>query len=324
MKLSIGLVITCISLQAQVVPTQPVSDLEIVAKVNGKDITAGEVRASMASMPPEFAKMFEQNPKYAVQQIFVMRHLAEEAEKKKLDQQSGVKEQLAMTRANILANAMVTDEHNNYIVPQDLIDQYYEREKSRFRKAEIKVIGLAFYQGTSGALSGSLEDIARGVADGATGKAKRNEAETRKLAEDLLKQLRAGTDFAKLAAEYSDDPTSKAKGGEAQPITADSSHPEDWRTTIMALKRGEFAGPLRQGNSYFIVRLEQIGIQPLGEVREPVIQAIKQQHVNTWFQDVNKQFEPQVQNLQFFTRSAGTPVPGKPAGMPPAAPPPAR
>ena len=185
--------------QAPPLPVQPVPDLAIVAKVDGKDITAGEVRTALANMPPEFAGLFAQNPKYAVQQIFVMRHLAAEGEKAKLDQQSPTKEQLEMVRANILASAMVSFEHNSYIPTEKEMQDYYAKENQRFRKADIKVIALAFRQDVVGAVQGSMEDIARGVAAGATGQATRTEAQTRDLATDLMKQLREpGADFAKL------------------------------------------------------------------------------------------------------------------------------
>ena len=51
-------------------------------------------------MPDEFVQLFQQNPKYAVQQLFMLRYLSEEAEKAKLGEQSPLKEQLAFLRAN--------------------------------------------------------------------------------------------------------------------------------------------------------------------------------------------------------------------------------
>ena len=72
MKYCLVLVLACCPLFAQTPPTSDVPDDAVVAKVDGKDVTAGEIRKSMMVMPQEFIQLFQQNPKYAVQQLFML------------------------------------------------------------------------------------------------------------------------------------------------------------------------------------------------------------------------------------------------------------
>ena len=136
MKYCLTLVLACSSLFmqnlfAQTPPAGDVPDNAVVAKVDGKDVTAGEIRASMMFMPQEFIKLFQQNPKYAVQQLFMLRYLAEEAENTKLGEQSPLKEQLAFMRANSLASAMISHEHNFFPVSGQMIKEFYDRNQAR-------------------------------------------------------------------------------------------------------------------------------------------------------------------------------------------------
>ena len=74
-------------LSAQIMPTGEIPDGTVVAVVDGKNLTAGEVRAALANMPPEFSSIYQQNPQAAIQNMFVMNHLAAEAEKAKKEAQ---------------------------------------------------------------------------------------------------------------------------------------------------------------------------------------------------------------------------------------------
>jgi parvulin-like peptidyl-prolyl isomerase len=212
---------------AQVPPKTDVPDDAVVAKVDGMPVTAGEIRKSLMIMPKEFVQLFNQNPKYAVQQLFMLRYLAEEAERSKLGDESPMKEQLQFLRSNAMASAMVSHEHNFYKVSDDMVKEFYERNKARYQQAKIKVIYVAFKPTVPvvGAVpqNQSLEDIARSLSEGAVAKTQRSEAEARKLAEDLVKQIRGGADFAKLVAEHSEDPASKAAGGDFGVVNTNSS-----------------------------------------------------------------------------------------------------
>ena len=113
-----GLLCTNVSAQAPAAPQTDVPDDAVVAKVDGMPVTAGEIRKSLMIMPNEFVQLFNQNPKYAVQQLFMLRYLSEEAERTKLGDESPMKEQLAFLRANAMASAMVSHEHNFYPVTE--------------------------------------------------------------------------------------------------------------------------------------------------------------------------------------------------------------
>jgi len=310
---------------AQTPPVQNVPDDAVVATVDGKDVTAGEIRQNLAFMPNEFIQLFQQNPTYAVKQMFMLRYLADEAEKAKLGEQSPLKEQLAFLRANTLASAMVSHEHNFYQVSNQELKQFYDKNQARYQQAKIKVIYIAFKP--SAPLTGpvptgkSLEDVARAISEGGSSKTQRTEAEARKLAEDLVKQIRGGADFAKLVAEYSEDSTSKAAGGDFGVVNINSSYSEDVKKAVLALKVGEVTDPLPQSNAFYIIRVEEKTIQPMAEVSVSISEEIRGTHLNQWLGDVAKRFEPTVKSVPFFTQPKLA-VPGAaPKGAAPPAPP---
>ena len=321
MKYCLVLVLAFYPLFAQTPPTSDVPDDAVVAKVDGKDVTAGEIRKSMMVMPQEFIQLFQQNPKYAVQQLFMLRYLANEAERTKLGEESPLKEQLAFLRANSLASAMISHEHNSYPVSGQMIKEFYERNQARYQQAKIKVIYISFkpIAPVTGSVSGekSLEDVARALSEGSLSKTQRTEADARKLAEDLVKQIRGGADFAKLVADYSEDAASKAAGGDFGIVNVNSSYSADVKKAVLALKPGEVTDPLRQSNAFYIIRVEDKTVQPVGEITAAISQEIRQAHLNEWLGEVSKRFDPAVENVQFFTQpKSAVPVPATPSPVP--------
>jgi peptidyl-prolyl cis-trans isomerase C len=306
MKYLFILVLACMPLAAQTLPGA-VPDDTVVANVAGKDVTAGEIRQSLALMPNEFIQLFQQNPKYAVQQLFMLRYLSDEAEKAKLGEQSPLKEQLAFLRANSMASAMISHEHNFYPITNEEIKDFYDKNQARYQQAKIKVIYIAFrpsapLMGTVPTGNKSLEEIARAISEGGSSQTQRTEAEARKLAEDLVKQIRGGTDFMKLVAEYSEDPTSKAAGGDFGMVNINSSYSADVKKAVLALKAGEVTDPLPQSNAFYIIRVEEKTIQPMAQVTVSISEEIRGAHLNQWLSDVNKRFEPAVKSVEFFTQ----------------------
>ena len=80
---------------------------------------------------------------------------------------------------------------------------------------------------------------------------------SRDRANNVLKQLQAGADFATLAATYSDDPITKANGGQyADPISrTDHNVPPKLAAAFFSLKAGAISGVINTGYSRDIVKV---------------------------------------------------------------------
>ena len=107
-----------------------------------------------------------------------------------------------------------------------------------------------------------------------------------------MKQIRGGADFAKLVAQYSEDPASKAAGGDFGVVNTNSSYSADVKKAVLALKAGEVTDPLRQSNAFYIIRVEEKTTQPMDELRGAISDEIRQAHLNEWLAGVGKKFEP--------------------------------
>lgn len=86
-----------------------------------------------------------------------------------------------------------------------------------------------------------------------------NSAEKKTKAEDILRRAKEGEDFGKLAAEFSEDPGSKDKGGLYEGITEGSFVPE-FEQTVWSLEPGQVAPALVETKfGYHIIKLEKKG-----------------------------------------------------------------
>lgn len=81
--------------------------------------------------------------------------------------------------------------------------------------------------------------------------------DTRAKADDLIKQLKGGADFAALAKKYSDDPGSAKKGGELGWVDA-GTMVKPFDKALFDLKKGEISKPVRTRYGIHIIQLEDV------------------------------------------------------------------
>jgi peptidyl-prolyl cis-trans isomerase D len=99
------------------------------------------------------------------------------------------------------------------------------------------------------------------------------DAEARQKAEDVQKQLKAGGNFAELAAKYSDDPGSKTQGGELGFIQRGVTVPE-FEKAAFALNPGQTSDLVKTQYGYHIIQSEEkqtAHTKPLAEVKEQIV-----------------------------------------------------
>ena len=97
-------------------------------------------------------------------------------------------------------------------------------------------------------------------------------------AQDVLKQVQAGGNFAALAKKYSDDPGSKDNGGELVLMPTASLDPA-YAKAAMALNPGQTSGLVKSAFGYHIIQTEQkqaAGLKPLAEVKGTIVKTLEQ------------------------------------------------
>lgn len=96
-----------------------------------------------------------------------------------------------------------------------------------------------------------------------------DDAAARQKAEALLARIKAGEDFAAVARANSDDPGSKAAGGDLGWGTREA-YVQPFADALFAMQKGEIRGPIKTQFGYHILRLDEVepGKQkPLADVR---------------------------------------------------------
>ena len=118
------------------------------------------------------------------------------------------------------------------------------------------------------------------VAKGADAK---TDAAAKAKAADILKQIKAGGNFADLAKKNSDDPGSKDKGGEL-PMIATSSLDPAYAKAAMALNPGQTSDLVRSSFGYHIIQTvakDQAHTKPLAEVKNEISAALQQEKLGS-------------------------------------------
>ena len=99
-------------------------------------------------------------------------------------------------------------------------------------------------------------------------------------------------------------------------MNINSSYSADVKKAVLALKAGEVTDPLRQSNAFYIIRVEEKTIQPMGELTVSISEEIRGAHLNQWLAEVGKRFDPHGENVS-FSRSRSWRFPERPFLAPP-------
>jgi len=279
----------------------------VVAKMGAKSITIADVRAMLAKLPTDLQQAFQQNPKGAIQSLFLMEHLSKEASRANLATLSPYKEQIEMQRMQVLSQAVLTEQSQNTAVSEADLEKRFEADKSKYETAKIRAIYVGFADPKAPAPK---------PAEGEKPKPTLTEAEAKTKAEGIAKQARTGADFAAMAKADSDDKASGAKGGEFGTIRRGDPIPEEVKTAIFGLKAGGVSDPIKQGQGFFVIKVDELGMQKLAEVHDQLLAAMKQERFQEWMAGVQKQFEVTIVNEAYFGKPAVTPgmAPAPPGG----------
>jgi peptidyl-prolyl cis-trans isomerase C len=198
--------------------------------------------------------------RHAIRDDLIAREVvSQEAKKRGLDKDPEVAAQMHLATQSVLVRAYLQDYVKNHPVSESALKAEYEK---------IKVA------------MGDKEYQARHILVGSEAEAK-----------DIIAQLKKGAKFDKLASEKSQDPGSKARGGELGWIARGNVVPA-FGNALASLKKGEISEPVQTQYGWHIIKVEDI--RPLkspafDSVKEALRQRLEQQEIQNAIADLRKQ-----------------------------------
>lgn len=262
---------------------------DVVARVNGKDITSTEVDLGLDVFGEQLAQVPEGARRAIVLDALVDMHvIADAARKAGLQDNEKFKERMSFLEAQALRNTYIEEEVQNAVSDDEL--------KARYEK-----------------------DVA-GYAPPEEVRARHILVKTKEEAEQVIKDLEAGGDFAAIASEKSLDPGSKVNGGDLGFFTKGQMVPE-FENEAFSLAPGEVSkAPVQSQFGFHVLKVEEKRSQPVPtfeEVKPQVMQVVQREK----FQEILGKLKGEAQ-IEMLNQDAPatTPAPAAPA---PAAPAPA-
>ncbi len=173
-------------------------------------------------------------------------------------------------RTLLLASIKLDDDKKNVSISQKEIADYYQQHPNQFKQVasvDVDYILVTPAQVAGGAAPISEADLQQAYAtfvekqkQNATREVKhilittdgRTDAEAAKRANEAYSKIKDGITFAQVAAEYSEDPDSKAKGGVISTY-APGAFTAPFDDAVMALKQGDVSKPVKTQFGYHII-----------------------------------------------------------------------
>lgn len=229
-------------------------DTVVVAQGEAK-VTVGDVDAWMQEVTEDKRLGFIQSPERIeamLTQLLMMKQLNVEAKKAGLDKTPLVASHARMAAERVVARYQLDAFARSVTAPDftELAQERYQGEKEKYRGPDVA-------------------DFAHILIS----PEKRGEDAAQALIEKLHKQLvRKPGDFAKLAAEYSSDAGSAARGGVIEDAKLNAVV-EEFAEALRALKVGELSKPVKTQYGWHIIRLDKYtrGALPTYDELKPTI-----------------------------------------------------
>ena len=244
------------------------NDADIVARINGRDVTIAEVRAFVGGLGAEQQMALARDPALLSQSVRLMlagQLALKEANEKKWQDQPAVAAQLARVRDGAIVESYlqtISVPPENY--PDDAeVQKTYEANKSAFivpRQFRIAQIFVAAAEGDKAAT-----DQAR-----------------KKLTDIQARLKQSKADFAAIAKDLSDQRETAERGGELGWVAETQIRPEI-KAQVMGLSDNAISEPIKLDGGWHIVKLIETKAsttRPLTEVRPLLVQRLRAQRAD--------------------------------------------
>jgi peptidyl-prolyl cis-trans isomerase C len=233
-------------------PTSP-----IVAKLDGQNLRESDIDAEINALPESMRDIgTDPRARAAILQTLIRRKiLSRQAIAMGIDKDPVVQQQIERARENILVQTLKDQELKSLTPPDEkTIETYYEKHQADFTIPE---------QIHARHILVNSEDMAL----------------------KIYKMLKHGKDFAALAAQYSQDDGTKARGGDLNWFSRGAMVPSFEQAAFALQKPGDISKPVHTQFGWHIIQL--LGRRPatlksLDEAHDEIISILNQKAMDRW------------------------------------------
>jgi peptidyl-prolyl cis-trans isomerase C len=244
---------------------------EVLAENGYVKLTRSDYETDLLRVPPEMRGDFAASPKRLttmLNTLLLNKTLAKEARDTGLDRDDEIARRLALETERFLAQAMIGKIENAAAAEFDAREaeflptarETYMLNKQKYRRPEqISASHILFDP------------------------AKRGNDAALALANETRAKLRAGANFATLAAELSDDPTAKTNGGALGWFGPNKMDPAFYKAAVALKEPGDLSEPVQSAFGWHIIRLDgrrPPQDMPWEQARKLIMEDLKQRYIN--------------------------------------------
>ena len=109
-----------------------------------------------------------------------------------------------------------------------------------------------------------------------------------------IERVKNGEDFAKVAADVSEDDSTKSTGGELGWFERGSINP-DWEPIVFSMQKGDVRGPVTGNDGlhvFFVSEIKQNALKPFNEMKEQLSRELRRRELDkatqTWLEELRK------------------------------------
>jgi peptidyl-prolyl cis-trans isomerase C len=276
---------------------------KVVLTIGDQKITEGQFDDMINAIPAQYQQYARGAGKRAfAEQIVQVKVLSQEAEKRKIDQEPKIKEEVTFQRENLLAQAMFLSLQETVKVDDAAVEKYYNDHKNEYEVLKARHILIRVKGAPMQAIPGKPE---------------LTDEEALAKAQEIRKRITGGEDFATVAKAESDDAGSGAQGGDLGEFRKGMMVPP-FEEAAFAAKVNEITQPVKTPFGYHVILVQSHTTKTLAESRADIEKKIRPEIARDAVANLRKGATVQMDD-GFF--GPATPAPGVAPGAlnPPAA-----
>jgi peptidyl-prolyl cis-trans isomerase C len=276
-------------------PAPPAEPDKVILTIGADKITEAQFDDMINAIPEQYRAVARGAGKRAfAEQIVQVKVLAQEAERRKLDQDPKVRSEVEFQRQNLLAQAMFLLLQQSAKVDDAAVEKYYNEHKNDYEVLKGRHI---------------LIRVKGAPMQAVAGKPELTDEEALAKAQAIRKRLVAGEDFATIARAESDDAGSGAQGGDLGEFRKGMMVPP-FETAAFAAKVNEISEPVKTPFGYYLIQVQSHVTRSLTEARPDIEKKLGPEIARTAVADLRKGATVQLDDGFFGPAAPSLPAPG--------------